>query len=233
MAGQITLTLSRGIGGTGTPLSAQYPQVGSVTQFLNTNVAASSSVFALGLSWFAPGAASGDLVSCYLLASQPCTLQTNGVGTIGVQTLTMTGTPTGGTFVLGYKGAITSNLAYNISAATLQTALNALSTIGASGVICTGGPFPGTAITVSFASALQVATVPLFTYNIAGLTGGSPALAVANASGTPQDVIQLGAMIPLDWDISAGTTCPFLGSVTNVYVTNTNALNFKAGVLTY
>ena len=233
MAGQLSLTLSRGIGGTGTPLSAQYTQVGSVMQTYNGNIAASSSVFPLGLEWSAPGSGSGDLLSVFLIASQPCSLQTNGNGTPGQQTLTLTGTPTGGTFVLSYKGAITSNLAYNISASSLQTALDALSTIGSGGVTCTGGPFPGSAINIAFASGFQSATVPLFGFNISGLTGGSPSLSVVNAANVPQDVIALSANIPLDWDISSGLACPFLGSVSNCYVTNTNSLTFRAGVLTY
>lgn len=233
MAGQITVTQNRGISGISTPLSGRYSQVGSVFQSYNSNVPAGSSVLPLTLSWLAAGTTSGDLVSAFFLASQNCTLQTNGNGTIGVQTLTMTGTPTGGTFILAYQGAITADLAFNISASSLQTALRALSTIGGTNVTCTGGPFPGSAITCTFSGALVNATVPLITFNVAGLTGGSPVLTIANAASVPQDVIPLAANIPLAWDVSCGAPCPFLGAVTNVFVTNVNSLQMQAGILTY
>ncbi len=55
-------------------------------------------------------------------------------GTDEVQTLTFGGAPTTGTFVLSFDGHKTAALAYNISAANLQTALRALPSIGANGV---------------------------------------------------------------------------------------------------
>jgi hypothetical protein len=71
-------------------------------------------------------------------------------GTSEVQTITITGTPTGGTFTLTFAGATTSAIAYNASAATVQTALEALSTIGSGNVLCAGGALPGAAVTATF-----------------------------------------------------------------------------------
>lgn len=55
-------------------------------------------------------------------------------GTTEVQTLTPSAAPASGSFRLKYDGYITSQLAFNVSAADMQTALNALPSIGASGV---------------------------------------------------------------------------------------------------
>jgi hypothetical protein len=71
------------------------------------------------------------------------------------------------------------------------------------------------------------------TSNISGLTGGTPAVAIANASGTPQDVIVLAPNIPLVWDSESGLAAPFLGSVSSVYVTNVNACRLQMRPLTY
>ena len=47
-----------------------------------------------------------------------------------VQQVQLTGNPTGGTFTLTFGGQTTSAIAYNASASTVQSALQALSTIG-------------------------------------------------------------------------------------------------------
>jgi hypothetical protein len=48
-----------------------------------------------------------------------------------VDTITISGSPTGGTFLLGYQGVSTSSLAWNITASQLQSALVAMASIGA------------------------------------------------------------------------------------------------------
>jgi hypothetical protein len=47
-----------------------------------------------------------------------------------VQRVTIVGGPNGGTFLLEYRGASTPPIAYHPSAAQLQTAMDALSTVG-------------------------------------------------------------------------------------------------------
>lgn len=100
-----------------------------------------------------------------------------------VQTVTITGTPTGGTFTLTYSGQTTTAIAYNASAATVQAALIALSNIGTGDVVCTGGALPGTAVTVTFAGTLANTDVAAMTASGAGLTGGSsPAVVIATST---------------------------------------------------
>lgn len=97
-----------------------------------------------------------------------------------VQTVTITGGPTGGSFTLSYGGQTTAAIAYNATAAAVQAALEALSTIGDDEVVCAGGPLPGTAVTVRFTAGLGHQDIAMMTADGALLTGGTtPAVTVA------------------------------------------------------
>lgn len=88
-----------------------------------------------------------------------------------VQSVTITGAPTGGTFTLTYSGQTTSALAYNAAAATVQTALEALSNLAPADVVVTGaagGPY-----TLTFGGTLAAANVAQLTASGASLTGGT------------------------------------------------------------
>lgn len=235
--GQINYRCNQGIVSSdgSSPLSGTYYEAGSFNGSINSVLAASGSVVLIPGSWGAPGQVTGALQAVLLLCNQNCTIQTNGSGAIGVQSVTITGTPTGGVFSLDFKGQVAGAIAYNVTAAALQTALQALSTIGSGNVACSGGPLPGTAITCTFSGPVVQRTVPLLTASAAGLTGGtSPAVVVVNTTGTPQDVIQLVAGDPLFWSISPGYfPCPFLGAVTAIYATNVQACTVSGRYLTY
>lgn len=101
-----------------------------------------------------------------------------------VQTITITGTPTGGNFTLTFSGQTTASIAYNAAAAAVQSALEALSNIAPGDVVCAGGPLPGTPVTVTFAGVYAGTDVALMTDNDAGLTGGTtPAVVVTTTTG--------------------------------------------------
>lgn len=102
-----------------------------------------------------------------------------------VQTVTITGTPAGGTVTLTFDGETTGTIAYNASAATVLAALEALSNVDVGSVVVTGGPGPGTAWVVTFSGAQYLgANVPVMTASGASLTGGtSPAIAVTTTTG--------------------------------------------------
>lgn len=101
------------------------------------------------------------------------------------QTVTITGTPTGGTFTLTWNGQTTAAIAFNATAAAVQAALRALSNMPETGVSVTGGPGPGTAYVVSFVDGYNVAQM---TASGASLTGGtSPAVGVATTVGGGTD----------------------------------------------
>lgn len=109
-----------------------------------------------------------------------------------IQTVTITGTPTGGTFTLSYDGNTTAAIAFNASFVTVQAALEALPRIGAGNIDCTGGPLPGTPVAVRFKDRLGVRPVLLMSAT-SSLTGGTtPAIAVTETRlGAYGDPIQM------------------------------------------
>ena len=93
------------------------------------------------------------------------------------QTVTVTGTPTGGTFTLTYSGQTTAAIAFNATAATVQQRLTDLSNIEAGNVSVSGsagGPY-----TVVFSGGNDVSQMTA----TPSLTGGSsPSVNVATAT---------------------------------------------------
>ena len=94
------------------------------------------------------------------------------------QTVTITGSPTGGTFTLTYDGETTAAIAYNAASSAVQAALEALDNLD-SGDVTVGGSAGGP-YTVTFHESLG---------NVAELTaddsltgGSSPAVAVATTN---------------------------------------------------
>src|SRR5260221_401704 len=79
------------------------------------------------------------------------------------QSVTITGSPTAGTFTLTFGANTTGVLNWNCTAAQMQTALQALASIGANNALVTGGPGPGTAFTVEFTGTLGFAPQALLT----------------------------------------------------------------------
>jgi hypothetical protein len=121
-------------------------------------------------------------------ATLPATLTIGGVSE--VQTVTITGGPTGGTFTLTLSGETTAAIAYNATAADVRTALEALSNVGTGNVTTGGGPLPGTAVTVTFDGSLGNVAQMTATSSLTG--GTSPAVTVATTTeGTP---IELAAL---------------------------------------
>src|SRR6185436_20882238 len=97
------------------------------------------------------------------------TLSADGTGgTNEVQTVTITGTPAGGTATLTFQGSTTATIAYNAVASVVEDALEALPTIGQGNVRVTGGPGPGTAWVVTFINDLGHANQPAMTASGAG-----------------------------------------------------------------
>lgn len=86
-----------------------------------------------------------------------------------VQTISM-GAVTSGTFTLTFLGQTTPAQQWNSSTLAIQNALNALTTIGAGNVECTGGPLPGTPVVANFTGTL-VGGQPAITHTDT-LTGG-------------------------------------------------------------
>ncbi len=114
-------------------------------------------------------------------------LRVQGVGAIidNLQIVTIGGGATGGTFTLSYKGQTTALITYSaaLTAATVNTAFQLLSTVGSNCTVTggAGGPY-----TFTFSGALASDMSPVGVTNVA-LTGGTPTVAsVATAYATFQ-----------------------------------------------
>lgn len=100
-----------------------------------------------------------------------------------VQNVTITGSPTGGTFTLTFDGQTTAGIVYNATPAQVKTALEALSNINPGDVITAGTNLPTGPVSVTFAGQYAGVNVPQMTGNAASLTGGTtPAVVVTTVT---------------------------------------------------
>lgn len=127
-------------------------------------------------------------------------------GTNEVQTITITGTPTGGSFtvtsaITGYSRIATGNdfagttvaISYAATAAVVQAALETV--LGVGNVTCAGGPFPGTAVTVTFAGELEATNVAALS-TTDSLTGGTtPASAVTTTTAGVNGIVTTSTLV--------------------------------------
>jgi hypothetical protein len=91
-----------------------------------------------------------------------------------LQTLLISGAPTGGTFTLSFSGKTTAAIVYNANASQVQAALQVIGTT----VVCTGGPLPA-AVTIMFPNAGPQSLIT----STASLTGGSsPAVSITHTT---------------------------------------------------
>lgn len=98
------------------------------------------------------------------------------------QTITITGTPTGGSFTLTFDTQTTSAIAYNATPTAVKSAIEALSNVASGDITCTGGPLPGTAVVAKFGGSLSGTNVTEMTAT-SSLTGGTtPAVAVTTTA---------------------------------------------------
>jgi hypothetical protein len=145
---------------------------------LSTNVIDS---VVLNSGGVAPDASGPYMLRRYLVAGTPLSKRTDNtyeqytgatdVAAGSVWTLTMVGPPTGGTFAVSVHTTTggqqtTPQQPFNVSAATLQAAIIALSNVGAAGVTVT---LSGNVYTLTFAST--VAEVDNITVDASQLTG--------------------------------------------------------------
>ena len=100
-----------------------------------------------------------------------------------VQTLTVTGGPTGGTFTITWSGQTTTALAYNATAAQVQTTLEALSNIAPGDVTVTGNPGGPWTLTWGGAQLGKNVAAPTTTESFTGGTDPDITIATPTAGG--------------------------------------------------
>jgi hypothetical protein len=106
---------------------------------------------------------------------------TTGSGGTNEQQLVTISNATSGTFTLTYSGQTTGAIAYNAAASAVQTAIQALSNVGAGNATVTGsagGPY-----TVTFAGTLADTNVAQMTASAGSLVGSSPTAVVTTTTG--------------------------------------------------
>lgn len=177
-----------------------------------------------------PLAVTKSLVQQFFWSStQAITLYFNGEKE--VQTVTITGSPTGGTFTLTYSGQTTAGIAYNATASAVQSALEALSNIAVGDVVVSGsagGPY-----TVTFTGTLGLTNVATMTASGAGLTGGStPSVGIAVVTeGAAADASwSLAANDPQVWRTPGIFANPMPGNLTKLHVTNAGTSSARVQV---
>jgi hypothetical protein len=102
-----------------------------------------------------------------------------------VQTVTITGSPTGGTFTLTWSGQTTAAIAYNATAATVQAALEALSNIAPGDVVVTGNAGGPYTLTWGGTQLGENVAAPTATASLTGGTSPGVTIATTTAGGTP------------------------------------------------
>ncbi|MFE6126736.1 hypothetical protein ACFQ6Q_00465 [Streptomyces sp. NPDC056437] len=112
-----------------------------------------------------------------------------------IQTLTVTGAPTGGTFTITWSGQTTGAIAYNATAAVVQTALEALSNIAPGDVVVTGAAGGPWTLTWGGTQLGENVAAPTTTESFTG--GTTPDITIATTTGgdtaTASDGTQLFA----------------------------------------
>lgn len=119
-------------------------------------------------------------------------------GTAEVQTLTITGAPTGGTFTITFGAETTAAIPYNATAAQVQSALEALTGVVPGDVFVTGGPLPATPLTLTWGGTkLGNVAQPTTTDSLTG--GTTPATAFATTTaGTDYVAASVHTFLPSD-----------------------------------
>jgi hypothetical protein len=153
------------------------------------------------------------------------------------QRIQISGTPTGGTYVLAWGGYATSPLAYNASSATVLAALNAIPGLGTI-TVSTSGSTPNFTHTVSFANGeYGMGNVPQIKI-ISSMTGGSPVYSVVTTvpgcAFNPGDLVLNPATASGVWqecrwadgERGGGTSAPSFSSTLNTSVEDMHNLRW-------
>ena len=92
-------------------------------------------------------------------------------GVSEVQTLSVAGSPSTGTFTLNFSGQETSPIAYNASAVAIKTQLIALNNLADNDILTSGGPLPGADVVITSTGSKTYTDVPTLVVNDSGLKG--------------------------------------------------------------
>jgi hypothetical protein len=120
------------------------------------------------------------------LSGRPLTTTVTGSAVNEVQSLSSNGA-SAGTYKLSFRGQTTATIAWNAAAAAVQSALEALSTVGTGGLVVTGGPSNTTALTITAGGSLAGHPLPLISIDKTSLTGASGGVVTRTTAGATVD----------------------------------------------
>ena len=145
---------------------------------------------------------------------------TPGVGQSEIQTVTINGGPSGGTFTLSYTGTVvnpipaqtTRALQFNDSAANVLAALQALPALSGN---VTSVSLSGTTYTITFGNALTNQDVRQITANASLSGGNNPSIAVATTIGGGDFAIVAAEDLPVSLNSTTTLSLPTATPITN------------------
>jgi hypothetical protein len=164
----------------------------------------------------------------WISSSQAVTLQFNGGDAI--QTMTPGGSidPTDH-FTLSWGGQTTGAIIFSAtSAAAIQAALQALSSIGAGNVAVTGpnaGPW-----VVEFTGTLALGARATITTIIATVASAVMPITVTQAGSASTQTLAIKAGVPQDWTKDDAFANPLTGNVTRVAITNASGATAQVNI---
>lgn len=133
-------------------------------------------------------------------------------GTNEVQTITASGTVSGGTYTISFYGETTTALAFDADNATILAALVALPNIGTGAVTLGGGALPGTPVTVTFKLQWASQNVPLISINSGSLTGGGSYVPTETTPGVALTEVSLQPVSGNHWNLYVDTAAASFGN---------------------
>jgi hypothetical protein len=143
------------------------------------------------------------------------------------QTLDTAGAVTGGTFTLTFNGQTTAALNHYATRGQIETALEALSNIGAGNVNVTGGALPGSPVVVEFQGALASTDVSQLIVDGSALTAGS----LRSLSTTTQGSFNETQQLNTSGTLTAGDfTLTFDGETTAPIAFNADAATIQTAI---
>lgn len=158
---------------------------------------------------------------------RPMTITDGGVNE--VQRLTITGAA--GNYSLDFNSQVTGSLAFNASAATVQSALQGLSNVGAGNIVCTGGPGGTAPIDITFTGALGLANQNQIIFGLVdpGLAASTLTTLTNGVAGTPLLTVRQG--MPIVWHPYHWAACPIATDRDTLTLVNGSAIPGRARIL--
>lgn len=118
-----------------------------------------------------------------------------------VQSLTANGTVSGGHYHVIYGGQTSGTIAYDANAATIETALEAMSSIGTDNVAVTGGPVSTTPVILTFREDLGKQNLDAVTLDVTAITGGGTIDVAQVTAGAEPTAVGAVPVLPTHVDI--------------------------------